>query len=44
MRLATKKFGPGQTREFWGLFALPADATTLKVKIATFRELGVPVQ
>ncbi|MCA2184534.1 hypothetical protein [Nonomuraea cavernae] len=31
------------TAEFWGLFALPADATTLKVETATFRELEVPV-
>jgi outer membrane protein OmpA-like peptidoglycan-associated protein len=44
VRLSTEKFGPGQEREFWSLFALPDAATTLQVKIATFRELRVPVQ
>ncbi|MFG1688990.1 OmpA family protein [Nonomuraea sp. NPDC049269] len=44
VRLSTGKFGPGQGRDFWGLFELPAAAATLKVKIATFRELQVPVQ
>ncbi|MFD1500065.1 OmpA family protein [Streptosporangium lutulentum] len=44
VRLGTEKFGPGQEREFWNLFALPADASTMKVKIASFRDLQVPVQ
>ncbi|MFE3450493.1 OmpA family protein [Nonomuraea sp. NPDC059194] len=44
VRLSTGNFPPGQTREFWGLFALPDDAQSLKVKIATFRDLQVPVQ
>ena len=44
VRLSTGKFGPGQGRDFWGLFELPAQAATLKVKIATFRDLQVPVQ
>lgn len=44
VRLSTEKFGPGQGRDFWSLFELPAEAATLKVKIATFRDLQVPVQ
>ncbi|MEU7897452.1 OmpA family protein [Nonomuraea sp. NPDC049152] len=44
VRLGTEKFAPGQTREFWDLFALPDSAATLEVKIATFRDLQVPVQ
>ncbi|MFC4123098.1 OmpA family protein [Nonomuraea zeae] len=44
VRLSTEKFGPGQEREFWSLFALPGDATALQVQIATFRELRVPVR
>lgn len=43
VRLATEKFAPGQTREFWSLFALP-DTRTLNVKIASFRDLQVPVR
>ncbi|WP_157570638.1 OmpA family protein [Microtetraspora malaysiensis] len=44
VRLSTEKFGPGQAKEFWDLFALPEDAAALNVKIANFRELEVPVQ
>ncbi|MBB5078891.1 OmpA family protein [Nonomuraea endophytica] len=44
VRLSTEKFGPGQKREFWGLFALPDSASALSVKIAGFRELQVPIQ
>ncbi|MGW0807826.1 OmpA family protein [Nonomuraea sp. NPDC002799] len=44
VRLTTEKFGPGQEREFYTLFDLPETATTLKVKIANFRDLQVPVQ
>ncbi|MFI9595220.1 OmpA family protein [Nonomuraea sp. NPDC052265] len=44
VRVATEKFGPGQEREFWSLFALPETATSLKVAIGGFRELQVPVQ
>ncbi|MEQ4722143.1 OmpA family protein [Nonomuraea sp. B19D2] len=44
VRLNTEKFGPGQQREFWSLFALPEAATTLKVKIGSFRDLQVPIQ
>lgn len=44
VRLGTEKFAPGQTREFWGLFALPDDAQSLKVKVATFRDLQVPIR
>jgi hypothetical protein len=42
--LSTEKFGPGQAKEFWDLFALPEDAAALNVKIADFRELEVPIQ
>ncbi|WP_176993616.1 OmpA family protein [Nonomuraea jiangxiensis] len=44
VRLSSPKFGPGEAKEFWDLFALPAGATALNVKIASFRELTVPVQ
>ncbi|WP_214326310.1 OmpA family protein [Nonomuraea sediminis] len=44
VRISTEKFAPGQTREFWGLFALPDATRSLKVKIATFRDLQVPIQ
>ncbi|WP_433441013.1 OmpA family protein [Nonomuraea sp. CA-141351] len=44
VRLSTEKFGPGQEREFWSLFALPEAATTLKVKIGNFRDLQVPIR
>ncbi|MEV0387170.1 OmpA family protein [Nonomuraea sp. NPDC050643] len=44
VRLGTEKFGPGRQREFWSLFAVPEEATTLKVKIASFRDLQVPVR
>ncbi|MDR8414359.1 OmpA family protein [Nonomuraea sp. 3-1Str] len=43
VRLSTEKFGPGRQREFWSLFALPETAGTLKVKIADFADLQVPV-
>ncbi|NUP82354.1 MAG: OmpA family protein [Nonomuraea sp.] len=44
VRLATEKFAPGQARDFWSLFALPDDATSLKVTIgSTFPALRVPV-
>ncbi|MGN9784363.1 OmpA family protein [Nonomuraea sp. ZG12] len=44
VRLATEKFAPGQSRQFWDLFELPADATARTVRIAGFRELRVPVR
>ena len=44
VRPSTEKFGPGQAREFWSLFELPAGAADLTVKIAGFRELRVPVR
>ncbi|MFE9191068.1 OmpA family protein [Micromonospora sp. NPDC007208] len=44
VRINTEKFAPGQTREFWNLFALPDTADTLKVKIGPFRDLNVPIQ
>ncbi|MFF5208629.1 OmpA family protein [Streptosporangium sp. NPDC000396] len=44
VRIRTETFAPGQTREFYGLFALPDNATTLNVKIAGFRDLEVPVR
>ncbi|MEV6160223.1 OmpA family protein [Nonomuraea sp. NPDC052129] len=44
VRISTEKFAPGQTREFWNLFALPDTASTLKVKIGPFRDLQVPIQ
>ncbi|MBN6055294.1 OmpA family protein, partial [Nonomuraea sp. RK-328] len=44
VRVYTENFAPGQSREFYGLFALPDDATTLNVRIAGFRELQVPVR
>ncbi|MFI6735969.1 OmpA family protein [Nonomuraea sp. NPDC050451] len=44
VRLATEKFGPGEEKEFWGLFALPEGATSIQVKIGSFRDLRVPVR
>ncbi|MGC4868825.1 OmpA family protein [Micromonospora sp. DT53] len=44
VRISTEKFPPGQTREFWNLFALPDTATTLTVKIGPFRDLHVPIR
>ncbi|WP_144070163.1 OmpA family protein [Nonomuraea indica] len=44
VRSATSKFAPGQTREFWSLFALPSTAETLKVAVGPFRALQVPVR
>ncbi|MFG1705002.1 OmpA family protein [Nonomuraea sp. M3C6] len=44
VRLSTEKFGPGEEKEFWNLFALPEGASTMQVKIASFRDLRVPVQ
>ncbi|GIG93113.1 OmpA family protein [Plantactinospora endophytica] len=44
VRINTEKFAPGQTREFWNLFALPDTADTLQVKIGPFRDLHVPIQ
>ncbi|WP_165959899.1 OmpA family protein [Nonomuraea longispora] len=44
VRISTEKFAPGQTREFWSVFALPDTADTLKVKIGPFRDLQVPIQ
>lgn len=45
VRINTEKFAPGQTREFWTLFALPDTADTLRrVKIGPFRDLNVPTQ
>ncbi|WP_197093901.1 OmpA family protein [Nonomuraea sp. SBT364] len=43
VRLAGEKFAPGQEREFWGLFELPATAPEVTVKIADFGALRVPV-
>ncbi|MEU8404958.1 OmpA family protein [Micromonospora sp. NPDC048842] len=44
VRINTEEFAPGQTREFWTLFALPDTADTLRVKIGPFRDLNVPTQ
>ncbi|WP_203858689.1 OmpA family protein [Plantactinospora mayteni] len=44
VRISTEKFAPGQTREFWNLFALPDTTDTLNVKIGPFRDLNVPIQ
>ncbi|MFD1938238.1 OmpA family protein [Nonomuraea mangrovi] len=44
VRISTEKFAPGQTRVFWSLFALPDNARNLTVKIASFRDLDVPVR
>ncbi|MEU9831960.1 OmpA family protein [Streptosporangium sp. NPDC048047] len=44
VRIGTEKFAPGQTREFWNLFALPGTAGALKVEIGPFRDLRIPVQ
>ncbi|MFI9839869.1 OmpA family protein [Nonomuraea sp. NPDC051941] len=44
VRLSTTKFGPGAEKEFWGLFELPDSATTMRVKIGSFRDLQVPVR
>ncbi|WP_327104658.1 OmpA family protein [Nonomuraea glycinis] len=44
VRLATEKFAPGQSKQFWNLFELPADASARTVKIAGFKELQVPVR
>ncbi|TMR94498.1 OmpA family protein [Nonomuraea basaltis] len=44
VRLGTEKFGPGEEKVFWDLFALPEGVTTMKVKIASFRDLQVPVR
>ncbi|GAA2392916.1 hypothetical protein GCM10010404_57770 [Nonomuraea africana] len=43
VRLSAETFGPGQTREFWTLFALPSGAASLKVKVGDFAELRVAV-
>ncbi|MFF5211679.1 hypothetical protein [Streptosporangium sp. NPDC000396] len=39
-----KAFAPGQTRVFRALLALPDNATILKVEIASFRDLEMPVR
>ncbi|MEW1845441.1 OmpA family protein [Nonomuraea angiospora] len=44
VRISTEKFAPGQSREFWTLFALPDTAGPLKVKIGPFRDLQIPIQ
>ncbi|MEV4218259.1 OmpA family protein [Nonomuraea sp. NPDC049725] len=43
VRLSSEKFGPGQEREFWGLFELPAATGELTVEIAGFGPLRVPL-
>lgn len=43
VRLSTAKYAPGQTRTFWSLFALPDDAQTFQVRIASFPSFDVPV-
>ncbi|WP_444951173.1 hypothetical protein [Micromonospora ureilytica] len=43
VRITTEKFPPGQTREFWNLFALP-DTTTLNAKIGPFRDRHIPIR
>ncbi|RQX19797.1 hypothetical protein DDE19_02740 [Micromonospora ureilytica] len=43
VRISTEKFAPGQTREFWNLFALP-DTTTINAKIGPFRDLHIPIR
>ncbi|MEU6715661.1 OmpA family protein [Nonomuraea sp. NPDC046802] len=42
-RLGTTKFGPNVSKEFWGLFSLPSDGSSLTVKVATFSPLEVPI-
>jgi outer membrane protein OmpA-like peptidoglycan-associated protein len=44
VRISTEKFAPGQTREFWNLFALPDTADALTVKIGPFGDLQVPIR
>ncbi|MFG1754003.1 OmpA family protein [Streptosporangium sandarakinum] len=44
VRLSTEKFAPGRQREFWSLFELPDTAATMKVTIASFGDLRVPVR
>ncbi|MEV0346156.1 hypothetical protein AB0H88_10325 [Nonomuraea sp. NPDC050680] len=41
---ARQKFAPGQTREFWNLFALTDTTDTLNVTNGPFRDLQVPIQ
>lgn len=43
VRSSTEKYAPGQTRTFWDLFALPDEAATLQVEIATFPRLDLSV-
>ncbi|GAA4227401.1 outer membrane protein OmpA-like peptidoglycan-associated protein [Streptosporangium album] len=44
VRLSAGKFAPGQTKEFWSLFALPAGVSETQVKIAEYPPLRVPVR
>lgn len=41
VRLSAEQFEPGETKEFWGLYALPQNATALTAKIATFPPLTI---
>lgn len=41
--LSAMSFEPGETKEFWSLYALPAQADALTVKVATWRPLRVPL-
>ncbi|MEU4696517.1 OmpA family protein [Nonomuraea dietziae] len=43
VRLSAETFGPGQTREYWTLFALPSGAASLKLRVGDFPELRVAV-
>ncbi|MBB6352038.1 outer membrane protein OmpA-like peptidoglycan-associated protein [Nonomuraea muscovyensis] len=43
VRLSTGKFAPGEAREFWSLFGLPATASRLTVKISDFPATEVAV-
>ncbi|WP_197093730.1 OmpA family protein [Nonomuraea sp. SBT364] len=44
VRLFSSRFGPRQARDLWALFELPPAAATMRVKVAAFDELEVPVQ
>lgn len=41
VRLSAPKFGPGETKEFWSLFGLPATVPSVSAKIATWPAIQV---
>lgn len=41
--LSATNFEPGETKEFWSLYALPPQAEALTVKVATWPALRVPL-